>query len=120
MSARLPLSLRKNSLYDVLSEYFFVTVKDDTMEALSWMIVLFVALFCFYKRLAGIWSSAIISAALVFAGSCSQLSLTTVYVMAVTWVMVVTLFIWPLLRQTILTKHFASRTSGIRRRRVLV
>ena len=75
------------------------------MEALSWMIVLFVALFCFYKRLAGIWSSAIISAALVFAGSCSQLSLTTVYVMAVTWVMVVTLFTWPLLRQTILTKH---------------
>ena len=52
MSARLPLSLGKNSLYDVLSEYFFVTVKDDTMEALSWMIVLFVALFCFYKRLA--------------------------------------------------------------------
>ena len=75
------------------------------MEALSWMIVLFVALYCFYKRLAGIWSSAIISAALVFAGLCSQLSSTAVCVMAVIWIMAVMLFAWPALRQAIFTKH---------------
>ena len=75
------------------------------MEAISWMIVLFIALHCFYKRLAALWRITVISAALVFAVWYNSLSVITTVVIAVFWVIVITVLAWPFLRQAILTKH---------------